>query len=84
MIIVLSQEGNCARLRVEIERESNVESARFDSLMKTNLYSIFWITKAAVPHLKPGASIINTTSIQGLNRQETSLTMPSPKRASRK
>ena len=40
---------------------------RFDQLMKTNVYSLFWITKAAVPHMKPGASIINTTSIQGFD-----------------
>ena len=37
---------------------------QFDAVFKTNVYAMFWITKAAVPHLPPGASIINTASIQ--------------------
>ena len=36
----------------------------FDWTLKTNLYAMFWITKAAVPHFQPGACIINTTSEQ--------------------
>jgi NAD(P)-dependent dehydrogenase (short-subunit alcohol dehydrogenase family) len=43
---------------------SDITTDQFDKVMKTNLYSLFWITQAAVPQLNPGAAIINTTSIQ--------------------
>lgn len=42
----------------------DVTSADFDHVMKTNVYALYWITRAAIPLLKPGASIINTASIQ--------------------
>jgi len=36
----------------------------FDWIMKTNIYAPYYIIKSALPHLKPGAVIIATTSEQ--------------------
>jgi len=37
---------------------------QFEDTFATNVSAMFWITKAAVPHLPGGSTIINTTSIQ--------------------
>ncbi len=39
----------------------------FDRVFKTNVYANFWLSRAAMEHLPPGGSIINTASIQGFD-----------------
>jgi NAD(P)-dependent dehydrogenase (short-subunit alcohol dehydrogenase family) len=42
----------------------DLTTEQFDSVFKCNVYAMFWITKAAMGHLKPGAAIINTSSVE--------------------
>ncbi|MEU8237448.1 SDR family oxidoreductase [Actinoplanes missouriensis] len=43
---------------------TDITDEQFDRVMKTNLYAMFWLCRAAVPHLRPGSTIINTASVQ--------------------
>jgi NAD(P)-dependent dehydrogenase (short-subunit alcohol dehydrogenase family) len=49
---------------------AEISDDQFDETMKTNVYALFWITRAALSHLEPGSSIINTSSIQAYSPSE--------------
>lgn len=42
----------------------DITAKEWDETFRTNIYAPFFLSKAAVPHMKAGSSIINTTSIQ--------------------
>ncbi|WEO75455.1 SDR family oxidoreductase [Agrobacterium vitis] len=43
---------------------ADITAEEWDETFRTNIYAPFFLSKAAVVHMKPGSSIINTTSIQ--------------------
>lgn len=54
-----------------VESLEHLSSQQWDRTFKTNIYSYFWVTRAALAHLPKGASIINTSSINGLRGNKT-------------
>ena len=55
--------SNAARQH-QVQSIQDMTTELFDWTIKTNLYAPFWIIRASLPHLKPGSTIIATTSEQ--------------------
>jgi NAD(P)-dependent dehydrogenase (short-subunit alcohol dehydrogenase family) len=72
---------NNAGKQVAVKDFTNITTEQFDATFKTNVYAMFWITKATMKYLKPGAAVINTTSIQAYQPSETLVDYASTKAA---
>jgi NAD(P)-dependent dehydrogenase (short-subunit alcohol dehydrogenase family) len=55
------------------EGVEEITEEEWDRTFRVNVYAYFRLVKAAMPHLKPGASIIATSSITGLQGNEALL-----------
>jgi len=72
---------NVAGKQIAQHHISELSSEQFDHTFKTNVYALFWLCKAAVAHMPPGATIINTASIQSYDPSATLLDYASTKAA---
>jgi NAD(P)-dependent dehydrogenase (short-subunit alcohol dehydrogenase family) len=63
------------------ESLEDVTEEQWDQTFRTNIYGYFYMAKAALPHLKRGAVIINTGSITGLEGNKQLLDYSSTKGA---
>lgn len=55
---------NVAGKQVFVENIADLTTQQLEATFRTNVFAMFWLCKAALPHMPPGAAIINTTSIQ--------------------
>jgi NAD(P)-dependent dehydrogenase (short-subunit alcohol dehydrogenase family) len=55
---------NNAAYQMQRSGIEQLPSEEVERVFRTNILAMFWLCKAAVPHMGPGSAIVNTTSIQ--------------------
>jgi NAD(P)-dependent dehydrogenase (short-subunit alcohol dehydrogenase family) len=72
---------NNAAEQHEEETLASVSSTQLEKTFRTNIYSYFFMSKAAFPYLKRGSAIINTTSVTAYRGSPTLLSYSATKGA---
>jgi NAD(P)-dependent dehydrogenase (short-subunit alcohol dehydrogenase family) len=54
---------NNAAHQASFESIEDISDEEWELTFKVNIHAMFYLTKAAVPHMRPGSAIINTASI---------------------
>ena len=62
---------NNAAVQYETHKLELISFEQFDKTIKTNIYGTFHMTQTALPYLKSGSSIINTTSVVAFHGHDT-------------
>jgi NAD(P)-dependent dehydrogenase (short-subunit alcohol dehydrogenase family) len=58
---------NNAAFQVHASRIEDLTDDHFDLTLRTNLYGLYYMTQAALPHMEEGAAIVNNGSVTGIH-----------------
>ncbi|MDQ3855649.1 MAG: SDR family oxidoreductase [Chloroflexota bacterium] len=72
---------NNAAFQMSHQGLEDIPSEEIEHTFRTNILAMFWLCKAALPHMQPGATIINTASIQAYQPSPSLLAYASTKGA---
>ena len=72
---------NNAAYQESQESPEDITEEQWDTTFRTNIYGYFYMTKAALPHLKEGSAIVNCGSVAGLQGNKTLIDYASTKGA---
>jgi len=72
---------NNAAYQMTREDITDISDEEFEHTFRTNVFGLFYLTRSALPHMKPGGVILNTTSIQAYEPSENLFPYASTKAA---